>query len=201
MIPGSERAALVLMGGGPGSGKTRIARELVRRLPTSLWLDKDLLSGRWVDQLLLVGNAGVVDRDSPYYWQTVRPLEYATLEAVAFAHLTLGKSVVIDAPLAPELNDAAWVTRMREACRDHSAELLSVWVRIAPATAYRRLHARGEPRDRWKLAHWEEFLATRRPYEPPAHVSLLVENEDADSPDRPVERILEVITNWTVRGH
>jgi len=38
MILGSERAALVLIGGGPGSGKTRIARELVRRLPTSLWL-------------------------------------------------------------------------------------------------------------------------------------------------------------------
>jgi uridine kinase len=56
--------ALVLVAGGAASGKSRLARKLVRRLPNAVHLDKDRLLDAWVDRLLLATGIGV-DRDSP----------------------------------------------------------------------------------------------------------------------------------------
>jgi predicted kinase len=185
------RPSLVLVGGGPGAGKTRLARAVVRRLPDALLLDKDQLLGAWVDWVLRASGAAV-DRDGALYWQEVRPLEYATLMAVAFDHLALGKSVVIDAPFGPELADAAWLARMCRECDAREAVLLAVWVSCDAAAAYCRLRARGEPRDRWKLEHWDEFLA-RQPYALPAGASLVVQNGDGDPTDAQVARVFEAI--------
>ena len=109
------RPCLVLMAGGAGVGKTGLARELVRRVPNAVLLDKDRLLGRWVDRVLMAAGTSV-DRDSRYYWQEVRPEEYLTLETVAYDHLELGKVVVVDAPLRPELQDpAGWRASGRSA--------------------------------------------------------------------------------------
>jgi predicted kinase len=176
------------MAGGAASGKSRLARELVRRIPNAVLLDKDRLLGVWVDRLLTAAEAGV-DRDSRYYWHEVRPQEYRTLEELAYDHLELGKVAVIDAPLRPELDDPAWMVRVRKECESRRARLLAVWVTVAPETARRRMRQRGEPRDGWKLAHWEEFLH-RQPYDPPSGAALLLPNEDEARPAEQVRRIL-----------
>jgi predicted kinase len=184
---------LVILGGGPCAGKTRLGHALVRTLTDSLLLDKDFILGQWVDRLLLVSQ-GSVDRDSPFYWNEVRPLEYQVLEAIAYDHLEMGKTVILDAPLAPELNDAGWVARIRGECARRGAGFLPVWVSVSSATAFRRMQARGEGRDRWKLDHWAEFLV-RRSYDHPAHAALVLNNEkdDAASLDAGVERLRQAI--------
>jgi predicted kinase len=179
------------MAGGAATGKSGLARALVRRVPNAILLDKDRLLGAWVDLVLRVSGEEV-DRDSRYYWQDVRPQEYATLEAVAYDHLALGKVVVIDAPLRPELNDPAWVARVRKECEARAARLMAVWVIVSPDTARRRMLARGEARDDWKLSHWEEFLR-RQPYDPPAGASMVIENEDGELPDQATARLLDTI--------
>ena len=190
---------LVLIAGGAATGKSGLARALVRRVPNAILLDKDRLLGAWVD-LVLRASGEEVDRDGRYYWQDVRPQEYATLEAVAYDHLALGKVVVVDAPLRPELNDPAWVARVRTECAARAARLLAIWVIVSPDTARRRMLARGEARDDWKLAHWEEFLR-RQPYEPPTGASVVIENDDEESPDRVTARLFDTIqsrmaTDW-----
>jgi predicted kinase len=195
-IPSTGRhrpPALVLMGGGAATGKSRLARALVRRLPQAALLDKDRLLGPWVDRLLLA--AGVeADRDSPVYWQEVRPLEYATLEAVAYDHLALGKVAVIDAPLRPEMNDPAWVARVRRECEARGARLLTVWVVVDPETARQRMRARREARDDWKLLHWEEFLR-RQPYDPPAGAMLVIPHDAPEATEAAVARILAALAS------
>jgi hypothetical protein len=116
------------------------------------------------------------------------------LEAVAYDHLDMGKIVVLDAPLAPELNDAGWVARIRGECARRAAGFLPVWVSVSPATAFRRMQARGEGRDRWKLDHWAEFLA-RQSYDHPAHAALVLNNEkdDAAGLDAGIERLRKAI--------
>ncbi len=188
----SPRPSLVLVGGGPGSGKSRLARELVCCFQDALLLDKDQLLSAWVDRVLRASREAV-DRDGTLYWQEIRPLEYATLMTVAFDHLALGKNVVIDAPFGPEFHDEAWVARTQRECRTRAAVLLAIWVSCDDATAYRRLRARNEPRDHWKLAHWDEFLTTRRPYAPPSGAVLVVPNDDGAPTDAQVVRIFEAI--------
>jgi predicted kinase len=180
------------MAGGAGAGKTLLARELVRRVSNSVLLDKDRLLGPWVDRVLTAVGADV-DRDGEYYWQRVRPEEYVTLETIAYDHLELGKVVAIDAPLRPELEDPTWVTRVHGECEARGARFIAVWVGVPPETARRRMQARGEPRDRWKLEHWEVFLK-RHPYDPPSGASLVLTNNNQDSPEAVVDAILQAIT-------
>jgi predicted kinase len=189
--------ALIALGGGACAGKTRLGHELVRQVPNALLLDKDFILGKWVDRLLTALHVGV-DRDSPTYLRDVRPLEYEILEAVALDHLAMGKIAVMDAPLAPELNDAGWVLRMRQVCRLRGAAFLPVWVRVSPETAYRRLQARAELRDQWKLAHWNEFLA-RHPYETPTYVDLVLDNEDGATTCEQIERLVSAIAQKEAR--
>ena len=189
------RPCLVLMAGGAGVGKTGLARMLVRRVTNAVLLDKDRLLGRWVDRVLVAAGTNA-DRDSRYYWQEVRPEEYATLEAIAFDHLGLGKVVVVDAPLRPELQDSAWVTRVRQACADRGAGFLAIWVIVSTETARRRMTVRAEPRDHWKLAHWEEFLR-RQPYDPPTGAGLVLTNEDSDTLEPALNRICAALTAAT----
>lgn len=189
------RPCLVLMAGGAGVGKTGLARMLVRRVTNAVLLDKDRLLGRWVDRVLVAGGTNA-DRDSRYYWQEVRPDEYATLETIALDHLELGKVVVVDAPLRPELQDSAWVTRVRKACAERGAGFLAVWVVVSTETARRRMTARAEPRDQWKLANWEEFLR-RQPYDPPAGAGLILANEDSHTLEPALTQILAALSAAT----
>jgi len=186
------RPCLVLMAGGAGVGKTGLARMLVRRVTNAVLLDKDRLLGRWVDRVLVAVGTNA-DRDSRYYWQEVRPEEYATLETLALDHLELGKVAVVDAPLRPELQDSAWVTRVRRACTDRGAGFLAIWVIVSTETARRRMMARAEPRDHWKLAHWEEFLR-RQPYDPPAGAGLVLNNEESDTLEPALKQVLAALT-------
>ncbi len=188
----SGAPTLVILGGGPCAGKTEIGHALVRSVPNSLLLDKDFIFGPWVDRLLLASHAGV-DRDSAYYWKEVRPLEYQGLEAIAYDHLEMGKVVVLDAPLAAEMNDPEWVGRMRSECRCRGAGFLPVWVSVSPETALRRMQARGAARDRWKLDHWPAFLA-RRSYDHPAYAALILCNDGTVGLDVQVGSVCRAIS-------
>lgn len=191
----SMRPCLVLVAGGAGTGKTHLSQALVRRVPNAILLDKDRILGAWVD-LVLRAAGEAVDRDSRYYWQDVRPQEYQTLERVAYDHLELGKVVVIDAPLRPELSDPRWVARLRRECDSRGVGFLAVWVIVSPETARRRMTARAEPRDHWKLANWEEFLR-RQPYDAPTGASLVLENEDGDSLTPAIDKALAAMVAAT----
>lgn len=189
---------LILMAGGAGTGKTRLSQALVRRVPNAILLDKDRILGAWVD-LVLRAAGKPADRDRRYYWQDVRPQEYRTLEQVAYDHLELGKLVVIDAPLRPELSDPAWVSRVRRECESRRAGFVAVWLVVSPDTARQRMSARGEPRDQWKLANWEEFLR-RQPYDPPDGAGLVLLNEDRDGTESVLGRTLAAVEAATRRG-
>jgi hypothetical protein len=164
-----------------------LARQLVRRFVNGVLLDKDRVLGAWVDRVLrAVGED--VDGDGAYYWLQVRPQEYVTFETVDYDHVELGKLVVLDAPLRPELENPAWVARVNGECRTRGGGLLAVWLVVPPEMARQRMQARGEQRDRWTLTHWEDFLR-RQPYAPPANASLVLRNDANDAEKALFDRI------------
>jgi predicted kinase len=168
--------ALILLGGGAASGKSRIATEIVRQISNAVLLDKDCLFSEWVDAILAAhGNRS--DRDCAFYWDCVRPLEYHSLERLAFSHLQFGKVVVVDAPLRPELDDAVWVDRIGLACDSVGAKLIATWIEVSPNCARARMQYRSELRDKWKLENWDEFVR-RQPYGAPRAARLVLQNDD-----------------------
>lgn len=179
---------LILIGGGPGAGKSGISLHLTRTIANAVLLDKDRLYAEWVGELLAAsGNPD--DRDCAFYWERVRPLEYASLERIAFDQLRLGKVVVVDAPLRPELDNPDWVSRVRSSCEEVGAKLIPVWIEISPQCAHSRMKERAEPRDQWKLKNWDEFIR-RQSYNAPCAAELILQNETAAQRESAIGEIL-----------
>ena len=145
--------------GTAGSGKSTIAQSLARE-HAAAYLDKDAMSARFVEAALVAAGYDPGDRESnAFYRERILPLEYDSLLDVAGANLRLGRPVVIDAPFSPYLTDPDFITAAAERFHWPPADIEVARVRVSPATLQHRLRERGLERDRWKLAHWDEYWA------------------------------------------
>lgn len=150
----------VFVVGPAGSGKSSVSSLLARRLGAAL-LDKDTVAGGFTAALLRAHGDDPNDRDGAYYKDVVMDLEYATLLALAGDNLRLGRTVVMDAPFGRYLPQDTFL-EASAADHDWPADTLSTVVEVVVdgEELRHRLTARGNPRDDWKLAHWEEFWPT-----------------------------------------
>lgn len=152
--------AAVFVVGPAGSGKSTVARA-VARLIRGAYLDKDVLSGDLVRFALDRNGDRADDRESnAFYREHVMPLEYSSLFAVARDNLALGMSVVIDAPFAAYLEDENYFERITRAAGWPAAHAVVLRVRANEDAVRRRILERANPRDEWKLAHWDEFWSS-----------------------------------------
>lgn len=184
------KSTLIVVAGGPGAGKTAFGRAMAKRLPESILVDKDVLASPWIDPVLARLNDGQVDRDSDVYWRFVRPLEYASMMAIAFDNLQLGKSAIVVAPFAPELRDGRWLDAYRSEVHRAAAAVHVIWLDTAADVALGRMSRRASERDRWKLAHWDEFARTD-PYATPPGDWLVLHNAPDARIDDLVDRALQ----------
>lgn len=152
---------LIFFCGHAGTGKTTLAKRLLPRLiaatgePFCL-LDKDTLYGQYSSAVMGVLTGDANDRDSPLYLQHLRDPEYNGLLATARENLALGVSTLVVGPLSREvrahrLADRAWLGVGADVA------VRVVWVHLAEDEAHRRIAARGNPNDAWKLAHWDAY--------------------------------------------
>ena len=151
---------LLIVIGTAGSGKSTIAQRLARQYGAA-YLDKDALSSRFVEAALVAAGYDSGDRESnAFYRDRVLPLEYDSLLDVAGANLRIGRSVVIDAPFSPYLSDPSFITEAAERFDWPPIDIIEVIrVRVSPEVLQARLRVRGLERDRFKLAHWDEYWA------------------------------------------
>jgi predicted kinase len=151
------RPTLRIVIGTAGSGKSTIAQRLARE-NTAAYLDKDAMSARFVEAALLAAGHNPGDRESnAFYLERILPLEYDSLLDVAGANLRNGRPVVIDAPFSPYLSDPDFITTAAERFHWPPVDVEVVRVRVSPETLRHRLRQRDLERDRWKLAHWDEY--------------------------------------------
>ncbi len=154
---------LIFFCGHAGTGKTTLAKRALPLLrertgESFCLLDKDTLYGAYSATVMGVLTGDANDRDSPLYLQHLRQPEYDGLLATARENLQLGTSCVVVGPLSREvrahrLADRAWL----RVGPDVSVHV--VWVHLQEAEARRRIQARGNPNDAWKLAHWDDYHA------------------------------------------
>lgn len=149
---------LILISGYAGSGKTRIGKDVARRLP-ACYIDKDTLSSPFVERLLTALNQPTGDRDSPVYRHHVRPLEYEALTAAGLEAAALGADVLLSAPFLAQLVDAAWTSQLADQASQFGVRVRAIWIACDLAALRRRMVERNSPRDLAKLENWNAYAA------------------------------------------
>ena len=147
---------IVLIAGPAGCGKSTIGKALARQLHWP-YLDKDTLSHRAVQTCMSALNADPYDRESALYLTEVRPLEYQILWDVVIENADLGLSVIVSAPFLSEVLDTDWYQKLKGLFP--YADLRLVWVTAPADMQKKRIIARQQKRDQYKLEHWEEYQA------------------------------------------
>ena len=148
-----KRAAAVLIGGPPATGKSTLASALAPELGAAL-LDLDVLTGPLTR--VVSGLIGVRDLDDPVLAGLTRDARYDTLLDLADANLRAGLPVVLVAPFSRERADpAAWAATAGRI----AADPLMVWLHLPAEEMIQRLTRRALSRDENKIRDPASFLA------------------------------------------
>lgn len=166
---------LVLVGGYAGSGKTEFARFL-SDLSGWAFLDKDALTRRMTERLLISLGADQHDRHTDLYRAEVRPHEYRCLLNAAYGNIDCGVSIILAAPFIIELNNPSWLPRLTHRCQAKGVDVTSIWVHSDLDTMHEYIEQRDAPRDSWKLANWDEYASTLNTEDPPEAAHLTIDN-------------------------
>src|SRR3954454_20943791 len=118
---------MILVAGYAGSGKTRVGKDIARRL-RGCFLDKDTISGPFVEQLLVELGQPEGDRDGDVYRKVIRPLEYESLLAAGLEAASLGADVILSAPFLVQLTNPEWTTQLISQADEYGVQVRVVWV-------------------------------------------------------------------------
>ncbi len=150
---------LIVVAGYAGSGKTELGKFLCHLTNWPL-LDKDTVTRPLLECLLQAVGLDPDDRQSALYAEQLRPLEYKCMMDAAFENLSCGTSAIVSAPFLGQITDGAWARTLDRRCSARGVRFELVWVACDEETMRDHLRSRNAGRDRWKLTHWPEYMAT-----------------------------------------
>ena len=170
----SSTPRLILFAGHAGTGKSTLAKKALpliieRTGEDFFFLDKDTVYGKYSAHVMALTTQNPNDRDSPYYLQNLRDWEYQGLIDIARENLLLGVNVILVGPFSKEIQSGRMFNP--EALGIPAQTKISIaWIDLEESEAKRRMEKRADPRDQWKLAHWDEYV--KRRIDPPQHSSI-----------------------------
>jgi predicted kinase len=175
-----SQPCLILIMGLAGSGKTTLAREILRRL-WALYLD----------------NNHIVDAFFPYArhgraYEKLRPHFYRALYTIVEENLRGGNSILLDVPHVKEMQLPEWRRFIKSLAARTKSKIIVIRCRCSETVLQLRLQARAEKRDQWKLDHWKEFL-TQQPIKaavPFPHLDIDTEKDLSANTSAAVQYIL-----------
>ena len=166
---------LILFAGHAGTGKTTLAKQALPLLAARsgrdfFFLDKDTAYGAFSSHIMGLLTGDPADRDSPIYLQHLRDREYGGLLDITRENLALDLQVMLVGPFTREIM-AGKFFRPQELGLPANTVCRIAWIDLPSDEARRRIERRADPRDAWKLAHWDSYLQRR--VEPPEHPGIL----------------------------
>lgn len=149
---------LILVTSPPACGKTFISKQLSKTLKHVVYLDKDTLN--FLSKQIFAVAGEPYNRSSEFFEENIRDYEYETIVELALEALDYDDIVLINAPFTEEIRDVDYVNRLKARLKEKNARLVVIWVETSVEVCRQRMVARNSDRDTWKLANWEEYLAT-----------------------------------------
>ncbi len=148
---------LILVTSPPACGKTYVSKKLAENLKHVVYLDKDTLIVL-SKQIFAVAHEEY-NRSSPFFEKHIRDYEYAAIVDLALDALAYDDIVLINAPFSREIRDKTYMDALRDRLRQKGARLTVIWVQTSPEVCHRRMINRNSDRDKWKLEHWDQYVA------------------------------------------
>lgn len=194
---------LILVTSPPASGKTYVSKQLAKALRHVVYLDKDTLIPL-SNQIFSVAGEDY-NRSSDFFNKYIRNYEYETIVALALEALDYDHIVLINAPFTREIRDTTYINNLKAKLKEKDTSLVVIWVVTAIEVVKQRMIARNSDRDTWKLAHWEEYLASCN-FEIPSSLDdpaikddlLLFQNSSDEEFQTSMKRVLAVLEETTV---
>ncbi len=150
---------MILVTSPPASGKTFVSKQLAKNIPNIVYLDKDALIPLSSQIFKVVGEEN--NRSSAFFEEHIRNYEYIAILDIAFEALEYADLVLINAPFTREVRDNEYIKNLKEKLASKNAELIVIWVVTDIEVSRQRMIKRNSPRDTWKLANWDEYVASR----------------------------------------
>jgi len=165
---------LILFAGHAGTGKSTLAKKalplIVEKTGESFFfLDKDTVYGAYSAHVMDLTTKNPNDRDSPFYLQNLRDWEYAGLIAIAKENLQLGVNVILVGPFSSEIQSGR-IFKPEELGVPSVSSIRIAWIDLDESEAKSRMEQRADPRDKYKLQHWDEYI--KRRVVPPEHTAI-----------------------------
>lgn len=150
---------VVFFVGVAGTGKTTVAEKAVKHIPAA-FLDRDTVGGRFVEAFLEKEGLDPDDRDSGYYKENLRDLEYDATKDICIENIRVGQNVFMISPFTSELKSNEWMEDLLHQAGKTKAD---VDVKVVVVTLddidqqKSRIEGRGTERDSWKLDNWTSY--------------------------------------------
>ena len=172
---------MILVTSPPASGKTFVSQQLAKKLPNVVYLDKDALIPLSSQIFKVAGEEN--NRSSAFFEKYIRNYEYESILGIGFEALEYADLVIINAPFTREVRDNEYIKNLKEKLASFNADLILIWVVTDIEVSRQRMIERNSPRDTWKLANWEEYIASRNYSTPdlPALSDCLIKFYNSDN--------------------
>lgn len=152
---------LIYFVGVAGTGKTTVAKKVALEVPCA-FLDRDTVGGRFVEQFLTAQGLDKDDRDSSFYQENLRNLEYETTKDICIENLRAGQNVFMISPFTQELKNPQYLDDLlnRAEKTDRDVNVKVVVITLQDIYQQRnRIKKRATKRDAWKLENWADYEA------------------------------------------
>ena len=172
LTPSAPR--LILFAGHAGTGKSTLAKKALPLIIEKtgedfFFLDKDTAYGAFSAHVMQLTTQNPNDRDSPFYLENLRDWEYQGLIDIARENLLLGVNVILVGPFSREIQSGKMFDAQALGVPPQT-NIRIAWIDLDEFEAKKRMEKRADPRDEWKLTHWNQY-ANRRT-KPPTHALL-----------------------------
>jgi predicted kinase len=163
------------------SGKTTLSKQILQKI-NSTYLDNNFIADAFYPDT----------RNGRNYMQ-LRPCFYNALYRIVRENLAIGNSVLLDVPHVKEIQNPQWRTFISDLVDKSQTKLIVIRCTCSEQSLKRRIEARGEERDKWKLDNWQEFAVEQPPdvYIPFEHLDVDTDNDLAENSVLALEYIFQ----------